>query len=166
MAYGPNGRRRRRCRVQTRPRAVRHGSYEEGGDWSRILSRLECTFLPRPLSPFLSPLEEKKRKEEETEDDTVVDTPTKQVSTDAQILQIIRESVSTVYHASATCAMGKPTDPNAVIDPSAKVIGVKSLRVVDASSFPFLPPVSNPSLQHSDEREALYSELTFVHCAI
>ncbi|CAF9937390.1 MAG: hypothetical protein ALECFALPRED_007237 [Alectoria fallacina] len=62
------------------------------------------------------------------------------VSTDAEILQIIRESVSTVYHASATCAMGNSTDPKAVIDPSAKVIGVKNLRVVDASSFPFLPP--------------------------
>ena len=95
---------------------------------------------PHSLSLFLSPVKDKKkkrRKEKKTEE-----APTKQVSTDTEILQIIRESVSTVYHASATCAMGRPTDPKAVIDPSAKVIGVKNLRVVDASSFPFLPPVS------------------------
>ena len=37
-------------------------------------------------------------------------------------------------------AMGKVDDPMAVIDSQARVIGVQRLRVVDASSFPFLPP--------------------------
>ena len=46
----------------------------------------------------------------------------------------------TVWHASCTCAMGKKSNPNAVIDSTAKVIGVSNLRVVDASSFPVLPP--------------------------
>lgn len=36
--------------------------------------------------------------------------------------------------------MGRPNDRNAVVDASAKVIGVRGLRVVDASAFPFLPP--------------------------
>lgn len=36
--------------------------------------------------------------------------------------------------------MGKVGDPNAVIDSKARVLGVTGLRVVDASSFPFLPP--------------------------
>lgn len=36
--------------------------------------------------------------------------------------------------------MGKRSDPNSVIDSRARVIGVQGLRVVDASSFPFLPP--------------------------
>lgn len=66
--------------------------------------------------------------------------PGANVSTDAEILTLIRQSVSTVYHASATCAMGLSTDPKAVVDASAKVIGVNGLRVVDASAFPFLPP--------------------------
>lgn len=66
--------------------------------------------------------------------------PGKDVDTDAEILEIIRKSFSTVFHASATCAMGKTSDPKAVVDSKARVIGVKGLRVVDASAFPLLPP--------------------------
>jgi choline dehydrogenase len=62
------------------------------------------------------------------------------VSTDAQILDAIKKNAMTVWHASSTCAMGKKSDRKAVIDHHARVIGVKNLRVVDASSFPFLPP--------------------------
>jgi choline dehydrogenase len=36
--------------------------------------------------------------------------------------------------------MGKKDDPMAVLDSHARVYGVQNLRVVDASSFPFLPP--------------------------
>lgn len=36
--------------------------------------------------------------------------------------------------------MGKLDDPMAVVDSKARVIGVKGLRVVDASSMPLLPP--------------------------
>jgi len=36
--------------------------------------------------------------------------------------------------------MGEVGDPKAVIDSKARVIGVKGVRVVDASAFPFLPP--------------------------
>jgi choline dehydrogenase len=60
--------------------------------------------------------------------------------TDEQLLQLIRKSVSTVFHASCTCAMGKDGDPMAVLDSRARVRGVKGLRVVDASAFPLLPP--------------------------
>lgn len=42
-----------------------------------------------------------------------------QVSTDADILNLIRSSMSTVYHASATCAMGFANDTNAVVDSKA-----------------------------------------------
>lgn len=66
--------------------------------------------------------------------------PGASISTDAEILTMIQQSVSTVFHASATCAMGLASDLNAVVDSSAKVIGVSGLRVVDASAFPFLPP--------------------------
>ncbi|KAB8288833.1 hypothetical protein EYC80_010736 [Monilinia laxa] len=62
------------------------------------------------------------------------------VTTDAQILEGIRQSALTVYHTAATNAMGNASDPNAVVDSEAKVIGVQNLRVVDASAFPFLPP--------------------------
>lgn len=62
------------------------------------------------------------------------------VSTDAQIREFIQKSMATVYHAAATCKMGREDDTMAVIDSNARVYGVQGLRVVDASSFPFLPP--------------------------
>ncbi|PVI07227.1 GMC oxidoreductase [Periconia macrospinosa] len=62
------------------------------------------------------------------------------VATDAQILDTIRNTLQTVWHASCTCRMGKKDDPNAVVDSKARVIGVNGLRVVDASSFALLPP--------------------------
>ncbi|KAM3072431.1 hypothetical protein ACMFMG_009232 [Clarireedia jacksonii] len=66
--------------------------------------------------------------------------PGANITTDAQILEGIRQSTLTVYHTASTNAMGKTTDVNAVVDSKAKVIGVNNLRVVDASAFPFLPP--------------------------
>ena len=75
--------------------------------------------------------------------------------TDAEILTIIQQSCSTIYHAAATCAMGKSIDPMAVVDSQARVIGVSGLRVVDASAFPFLPP-GHP--------QATVCELSFCHC--
>ena len=62
------------------------------------------------------------------------------VSSDAQILNLIQQSASASYHASATCAMGKANDTMAVLDSKARVYGVEGLRVVDASAFPVLPP--------------------------
>jgi choline dehydrogenase len=66
--------------------------------------------------------------------------PGPEVASDAQILDVIKRSYNTVYHASCTCAMGKPDDPMAVVDTQGRVYGVRGLRVVDASIFPSLPP--------------------------
>mgnify|MGYP003326388246 FL=1 len=57
--------------------------------------------------------------------------------TDKDIDAFIRSSVESAYHPSCTCRMG--TDMNAVVDPNTSVIGIRSLRVVDASIFPFIP---------------------------
>ena len=62
------------------------------------------------------------------------------VQSDADILAWIKQVVTPVWHAAGTCKMGKMNDTLAVIDSQAKVYGVNKLRVVDASSFPFLPP--------------------------
>ncbi|KAK7628890.1 choline dehydrogenase [Phyllosticta paracitricarpa] len=66
--------------------------------------------------------------------------PGPQVDTDEEILETIKESLTTVWHASCTCKMSKQGDPMGVIDNKARVFGVQGLRVVDASSFPSLPP--------------------------
>ncbi|QDS74529.1 hypothetical protein FKW77_007519 [Venturia effusa] len=66
--------------------------------------------------------------------------PGPSVRTDEQILNHIRKTLQTVWHAACTCRMGKDGDPKAVVDSKARVFGVKGLRVVDASSFAFLPP--------------------------
>jgi choline dehydrogenase len=60
--------------------------------------------------------------------------------TDMEMLDIIKSTVMTIYHAACTCKMGVQNDSTAVLDNRARVFGVTRLRVVDASSFPILPP--------------------------
>lgn len=62
------------------------------------------------------------------------------VTSDSEILAYIQKSLMTIYHAAATCKMGRSNDSMAVLDSKARVYGTQNLRVVDASSFPFLPP--------------------------
>lgn len=66
--------------------------------------------------------------------------PGPEYQTDEQILDFIQRSLAPVWHASATCKMGKKGDEQAVVDSKAKVFGLENLRVVDASAFPFLLP--------------------------
>ena len=63
--------------------------------------------------------------------------PGKEVQTDAQILEYLRRTASTVYHPVGTCKMG--TDAMAVVHPATlKVMGMDNLRVMDASIMPRL----------------------------
>ncbi|GAB1725045.1 hypothetical protein NU195Hw_g6767t1 [Hortaea werneckii] len=66
--------------------------------------------------------------------------PGQNVSSDDEILSMLRASSDTIHHAAGTCRMGKPSDSMAVLDSHARVMGVHGLRVVDASAFPLLPP--------------------------
>ncbi|EPJ51505.1 MAG: glucose-methanol-choline oxidoreductase [Osedax symbiont Rs2] len=63
--------------------------------------------------------------------------PGNKVQTDAEILEYLRHTTSTVYHPVGTCKMG--TDSLAVVSPdSLKVKGMRNLRVIDASIMPTL----------------------------
>ena len=63
--------------------------------------------------------------------------PGEEVQTDAQILDYLRHTATTVYHPVGTCKMG--TDSMSVVDPATlKVIGMDNLRVMDASIMPCL----------------------------
>ena len=68
--------------------------------------------------------------------------PGANVTTDAQVLRAIMSgsNIGPVHHGAASCAMGKSSDPMAVVDAWGRVYGVQGLRVVDASSLPFTPP--------------------------
>ena len=63
--------------------------------------------------------------------------PGKDVQTDEQILEYLRNTTTTVYHPVGTCKMG--IDEMAVVDPTTlKVRGMHNLRVMDASVMPTL----------------------------
>ncbi|KAL8851114.1 MAG: hypothetical protein Q9221_003917 [Calogaya cf. arnoldii] len=66
--------------------------------------------------------------------------PGPNVRTDEQIWDFIKKEVGTVWHAAATCKMGRKGDEGAVVDSEGRVFGTERLRVVDASAFPFLTP--------------------------
>ncbi|CAH1400139.1 unnamed protein product [Nezara viridula] len=44
----------------------------------------------------------------------------------------------TNYHQSGTCKMGPPGNPTSVVDPRLRVIGIRNLRVIDASIMPMI----------------------------
>ena len=60
--------------------------------------------------------------------------PGDSVQTDAQWLDFARENGQTIYHPIGTCRMG--TDSQAVVDPRLNFLGLKGLRIVDASVIP------------------------------
>lgn len=64
--------------------------------------------------------------------------PSGNVQSDTEIEAYIRRTASTVHHPLGTCRMGAVGDPGAVVDPALRVVGVKGLRVIDASVMPDL----------------------------
>lgn len=62
--------------------------------------------------------------------------PGKDVQTDDELRQFIREKGDNIYHPVGTCKMGH--DDMAVVDDELKVHGIEGLRVVDASIMPTL----------------------------
>ncbi|HKK36899.1 MAG TPA: GMC family oxidoreductase N-terminal domain-containing protein [Paracoccaceae bacterium] len=59
------------------------------------------------------------------------------VDSDADILDAVRRTASTVYHPCGTARMG--SDEAAPVDPRLRVRGVEGLRVADASVMPEVP---------------------------
>jgi choline dehydrogenase len=86
--------------------------------------------------------------------------PGPDVQSDDAILQYLLANAGSGFHCACTCElqsiidnfehsvltkllpgkMGKDQDANAVVTTNGKVRGVKNLRIVDASTFPLLPP--------------------------
>jgi choline dehydrogenase len=58
---------------------------------------------------------------------------------DEDLARAVIERVETYHHPVATCRMGAPRDPLAVVDPRGRVHGVAGLSVIDASVMPEIP---------------------------
>jgi choline dehydrogenase len=62
--------------------------------------------------------------------------PGDDVTSDDAIDEFIRQHAESAYHPCGTCRMGAGNDPQAVVDPDLKVIGLDGIRVADTSVFP------------------------------
>ena len=62
--------------------------------------------------------------------------PGKDVSSDAELDEFVRNHAETAYHPSCSCKMGE--DDMAVVDGQGRVHGLQNLRVVDASIMPLI----------------------------
>jgi choline dehydrogenase len=62
--------------------------------------------------------------------------PGASVQSDTELDDYLRQHVESAYHPCGTCRMGRGDDPDAVVDPELRVIGVEGLRVADSSIFP------------------------------
>ncbi len=62
--------------------------------------------------------------------------PNINLDSEQELLDWVKANVESAYHPCGTCRMGLPDDPMAVVDNEGRVIGIKQLRVVDASIFP------------------------------
>ena len=65
--------------------------------------------------------------------------PGTEVQSDKDWRAYCGEKVKTNYHPVGTAKMGPANDPNAVLDTTLSVRGVRNLRVIDCSSIPFIP---------------------------
>ncbi|KKY22301.1 putative choline dehydrogenase [Diplodia seriata] len=64
--------------------------------------------------------------------------PGSNITTDAAVETVIRNSATTVFHPVGSCHMGKQEE-GACVDAQLKVYGVEKLRVVDGSVMPLVP---------------------------
>jgi choline dehydrogenase len=112
----------RSARVEDHPR-IFFNYMSQPEDWEEMRA---CVRLTREI--FSQPAFDRYRGREMQ--------PGAAVQTDEQIDEFIRQKVETAYHPSCSCRMGAADDPDAVVDPQGRVIGMDRLRVVDASIMP------------------------------
>jgi choline dehydrogenase len=65
--------------------------------------------------------------------------PGEDAQTDDALDAVIRDHAESAYHPCGTARMGRADDPEAVVDPMNRVIGIDRLRLADSSIFPLIP---------------------------
>ena len=118
------------CADAREPPRIRFNYMSHPDDWPEVRA---CVRLTREI--FAQSAFDRFRGEELS--------PGAAVQTDEQIDAFIAEKIETAYHPSCSCKMGASTDPTAVVDPEARVIGLEALRVVDSS---IMPTITNGNL--------------------
>ncbi|BCL30327.1 GMC family oxidoreductase [Streptomyces aurantiacus] len=61
------------------------------------------------------------------------------LANDSALDDYLLATVVDAQHGTSTCRMGAPDAADTVVDPACRVLGVRGLRVVDASIFPSVP---------------------------
>ena len=87
--------------------------------------------------------------------------PGPSVDSDEEILEWVRRDGETAYHPSCSCAMG--TGTQSVVDPKDfKVHGMEGIRVVDASTMPYVPNanINAPTLMLAEKAADLILQNT------
>ncbi len=86
---------------------------------------MQCIALTSPVSSLIDPTE------------TGYDNQLHK-KTDAELCDILRERIETLYHPACTARMA-PLEEGGVVDAKLNVYGLENVRVVDASIFSNIP---------------------------
>jgi choline dehydrogenase len=80
-----------------------------------------------------------------------------QYSTEEELAEAAGLIGTTIFHPVGTCKMGRAGDPTAVVDSQLRVIGVRGLRVIDASVMPNIISgnTNSPTLMIAEKAAAL-----------
>jgi len=72
---------------------------------------------------------------------------------DAALAKAAGDIGTTIFHPVGTARMGRVDDPMAVVDKDLRVIGVESLRVIDASVMPAITSgnTNTPTIMIADK---------------
>ncbi|MDR5879556.1 GMC family oxidoreductase N-terminal domain-containing protein [Caballeronia sp. LZ032] len=83
-----------------------------------------------------------------------------QFQTQEELVEAAGQVGTTIFHPVGTCRMGTDNDPAAVVDSRLRVIGVRGLRVVDASVMPTITSgnTNSPTLMIAERASEMIRE--------
>ena len=83
-----------------------------------------------------------------------------QFQTQEELVEAAGKIGTTIFHPVGTCRMGADNDPAAVVDSRLRVIGVRGLRVVDASVMPVITSgnTNSPTLMIAERASEMIRE--------
>ncbi|MDR5763722.1 MULTISPECIES: GMC family oxidoreductase [unclassified Caballeronia] len=86
--------------------------------------------------------------------------PGNQFQTQEELVEAAGKVGTTIFHPVGTCRMGTDNDPGAVVDSRLCVIGVRGLRVVDASVMPTITSgnTNSPTLMIAERASDMIRE--------